>query len=171
METQEIQADVKKPSSAQLIWIVLLGLIVSGSLIQIKVAHTGIVETFLLYFLVLQVGIGGLFCFVGSYFVADKVAKAIGWPAGNPFQTELAFANLSLGVLGILCIWLRGNFWIATGIAYSVFFFGGAWVHINEEVLKKKNFSIAITAPVLYTDIIGPIAMIGLLIAYFWGDG
>lgn len=168
METQELQADIKEPSSAQLIWIVLLGLMVSGTLVHVKVAHTGIVETFLLYFLVLQIGVGGLFCFVGHYFVADKVAKAIGWPAGNPFQTELAFSNLSLGVLGILCIWLRGNFWLATGIAYSVFFLGGAWVHIKE-VLKEKNFSIAITGPVLYTDIVGPLAMIGLLIAYFLG--
>lgn len=165
METQEFQADTKE-DSAQFIWIVILGLIVSGTLVHIKVANTGIVETFLLYFLVLQVGVGSLFCFVGHYFVADKVAKAIGWPGGNPFQTELAFSNLALGVLGILCIWLRGNFWLATIIAYSVFFFGTAWVHVRE-VLKNKNFSIWVTGPVLYTDVISPLVAIGLLIAYF----
>ena len=106
MATQELQSDTEA-QSAQFIWIILLGLIVSGSLVQIKVANTGIVETFLLYFLVVQVGVGGLFSFAGHYFVSDKVAKAIGLPADNPFQTELSFSNLALGVLGILVLLLQ----------------------------------------------------------------
>jgi hypothetical protein len=37
-------------------------------------------------------------------------AREIGWPPGNPFQTEVAIANLAAGTLGILYFWIRGNF-------------------------------------------------------------
>ena len=39
---------------------------------------------------------------MGHTFAADEVAESIGWPTGNPFQTEVAVANLAIGTLGIL---------------------------------------------------------------------
>src|SRR3954453_7078522 len=36
---------------------------------------------------------------------ADSTAVSIDWPTGNPFQTEVAVANLAIGVPGILCYW------------------------------------------------------------------
>ena len=69
-----------------------------------------IVEIFLLSFLVISVGIGGIWAFIGHAFLPAQVAANIGWPA-SPFQLEVAFANLAIGVLGILCYWIRDNFW------------------------------------------------------------
>jgi hypothetical protein len=40
-------------------------------------------------------------------------------------------ANLSVGVLGILCYWMRDNFWVATVIGFSVWWLGDAMVHIS----------------------------------------
>src|SRR5919202_5940180 len=61
---------------------------------------------FLAWFLVVWVGLGGLLTFMSHTLLADQTARMIGWPTGNPFQTEVAVANLSVAVLGILCYWI-----------------------------------------------------------------
>jgi hypothetical protein len=65
---------------------------------------------------------------------ADEVAASIGWPAGNPFQTEVGVANLAIGTLGILSYWIRGNFWTAAVIATSIWLLGAAAIHVREMV-------------------------------------
>ncbi len=67
------------------------------------------------WFLFAFVGLMGLFSFAGHAFVADQTADSIGFPAGNPFQFEVAVTNLAFGVLGLLCLRYRGLFWWATG--------------------------------------------------------
>src|SRR3712207_8866268 len=59
-------------------------------------------EILLLWLLVVNIGCGGLYAFLGHLFAADEVAASIGWPAGNPFQTEVAVADPALGNFGIL---------------------------------------------------------------------
>jgi hypothetical protein len=81
---------------------------------------------FLLSFLVISIGIASLIGFVVHIFFADQTAASIGWAAGSPFQREIGFANLALGVLGITCIWLRGNYWVATVVATTTFLRGGS---------------------------------------------
>jgi hypothetical protein len=65
-------------------------------------------EVFLVWFLVVWAGIGSVFTFLSHTLSANQTATAIGWPIGNPFQSEVAVANLAAGVLGILCYWIRG---------------------------------------------------------------
>ena len=122
------------------------------------------VEILLLFLLIFDVGLGGLFAFFGHAFMADMVASKIGWPTGSPFQFEIAVANLSFGIIGILSIWLRGNFWVAAGLAYSVFVLGAAYGHIREAVLHN-NFAPYNVGPVLYIgDILVPIMILSLLL-------
>jgi len=123
-----------------------------------------VVETFLFYFLVIDVGAAGVFSFTGHFFRSDEVAGYIGWPAGNPFQKEVAFANLSLGTLGFLCIWLRGHFWTATVVAASVFLLGAAVIHLVE-IREEGNVSPGNAGPILLSDIAKPLLLIGLLLA------
>jgi hypothetical protein len=96
---------------------------------------------------------------------ADEVAESIGWPAGNPFQTEMAFANLSLGALGLLGAWQRGNVWIAAAVARAIFLLGAALVHIKE-LLQKGNCKPGNCGWVFVLDIVFPITDLGLLIGY-----
>ncbi len=140
------------------IWVVV-------SVLQITIASTPIVETLLVNFLVINVGISALYAFMGHAFSSKKVAEYIGWPSGNPFQFEVAITNLSFGILGVLCIWFRDNFWIATVIGFSVFALGAAYVHIRD-IIKNKNHSPGNAGPPLYSDILKPIFLVGLLIAY-----
>jgi len=143
-------------------YFLTLGIVLG--MLQIVFWGTGIPEAFLLAFIVSNVGLQGIFAFLGHFFKSDEVARGIGWPEGNPFQKEIAFTNLSLGILGILCIWFRGNFWLATIISRSVFTWGAAGIHF-EDIKKRKNVNILNAGPVLYFDLLCPFLLIGLYIA------
>jgi hypothetical protein len=97
--------------------------------------------------------------------LADQTARAIGWPTGNPFQSEVAVANLVVGVLGILCYWIRGNFWLATVIATSVWLLGDAVVHIYH-IVVNQNYHPGNAGLPFYYDILLPLLLIVLLIVY-----
>jgi hypothetical protein len=121
-------------------------------------------EILLLWLLVVNTGFGGLYAFSGHLFAADEVAASIGWPAGNPFQTEVAVANLAIGTLGILSYWIRGNFWTAAVIATSIWLLGAAAIHVSEMV-GAGNYNPGNAGVVFYMDILGP-ALLIILLAY-----
>jgi hypothetical protein len=129
------------------------------------IAKTPLVYTLLLYIFIFEVGVSGIVSFLAHAFNADKIARYIGWPAGNPFQYEVACANLSYGILGILCIWLRGSFWVATAIACSVFLLGAGIGHIRD-IIKNKNFAPGNAGFPLYSDFIKPLVIWALLIIH-----
>jgi hypothetical protein len=124
-----------------------------------------IVEVFLLSLLVITVGMGSLWAFIGHAFFANQVASYIGWSAGSPFQLEVAFTNLSFGVLGLLCFWIRGNFWTATVIGVTVFYLGAAIGHISN-MFYASNYSSGNVGADLVLNILIPILLMGLLAAY-----
>lgn len=144
----------------------MFGAAVIASVLNILIGKAAIVESFLLWFLVVGVGLESLWAFIGHAFAADDVAKSIGWPAGNPFQFEVALHNLAVGILGILCFWLRGDFWIAAVVAFSVFGLGAAYGHITD-MRRHHNYAPGNVGPILYLgDIFTPLLLIGLLIVY-----
>jgi hypothetical protein len=104
-----------------------------------------VAEVLLLWLLVITIGVGGVFVFLAHTVWADSTAVSIGWPTGNPFQTEVAVANLAIGVLGILCYWFRDNFWLATVIGNAVWQLGDAVIHIRQ-IIVANNW--APTSPV-----------------------
>ena len=123
-------------------------------------------ELLLVYVLVFCAGGGGIFAFLGHTFDADRVARGIGWPTGSPFQTEVAVANLSYAVVALLSIRFRGLFPVAAGLAYSVFLFGAAAVHIRQIALES-NYSPVNAGVFLYVqDILMPAIILLLIIAY-----
>jgi hypothetical protein len=127
--------------------------------------NSDIVESLLMNALIIIVGIGGLFSFIEHFFFPGRIAASTGWPSGNPFQSEVAMANLALGVLGILSYWIRYYFWIATVIAFSIFMLGAAYVHIRE-MRKAGNFSINNAVPMFIGNVGIPLILIGVLVIY-----
>lgn len=152
----------------KVMYVLLPALAVAAAVVQIAVVRTAVIETILFYFIVFLIGLSGLYGFMGHAFNPDHVAKYIGWPAGNPFQWEVAVSNLSHAVLGFLCIWIRGAFWTATVIVSAVWLLGCAYGHVREMV-KNRNFAPGNAGPPFYSDIIKPLVLIGLLIAYISG--
>jgi hypothetical protein len=96
-----------------------------------------VVHILLLYALVLGVGVIGLpLGFIPHVFFADQAARLIGWAPGSPFQFEVGVHDGAWGVLGFLCIWIGGLFWLATGLGWSLFMLGATYGHIHQMVLE-----------------------------------
>ena len=136
---------------------------------KLPVTRERVLHLLLLYALVLDVGVIGLiFGFIPHVFFPDQTAERIGWPAGNPFQFEVGVHDGAWGVLGFLCIWIGGLFWLATGLGWSLFILGATYIHIvkvvREEDYAPYNFFTA------FSD--GFVAIWLLLLLYlYWRQG
>jgi len=119
-------------------------------------------KVFMLY--VLAVGVAGsaIGGFFAHAFLADEVAESIGWPAGNPFQLEVAFANLALGTLAILAMNRRDGFRDATVIAVTIFVGGATITHVTD-VVETGNLAAGNTVQNL-ANILRPGVLIWLLL-------
>jgi 4-amino-4-deoxy-L-arabinose transferase-like glycosyltransferase len=120
-------------------------------------------EIFLLYLFgvgVTGAGIGGFF---GHYFISDPVAESIGWPTGNPFQLEVAFANLAVGILGIVAMGRRDGFREATVIAVTVFSVGATVVHVMD-IIETGNLAPGNSLQNV-GNLLKPALLIGFLVA------
>ena len=120
-------------------------------------------EVFMLY--VLAVGVAGsaIGGFFAHAFLADEVAESIGWPAGNPFQLEVAFANLALGTLAVLAVNRRDGFRDATVIAVTIFAGGATITHVID-IVETGNLAAGNTVQNL-ANVLRPAVLIWLLLA------
>lgn len=89
-------------------------------------------EVLLIFLFALGVAGGGIGNFFAHFFLSDQVAETIGWPVRSPFQLEVAFANLALGILGLVAVGRRDGFREATVIAVTVFGVGATIVHFMD---------------------------------------
>lgn len=121
------------------------------------------VETVLLYWFAIAIGASGVFAFAGHIFRASQVAASIGWPAGNPFQQEVAFADLALGILGLTCIAIRENFWTATALAAAVMYWGDAFGHAYQSI-RHGNHHPGNSGAVLWGTVMIPAVAIALML-------
>lgn len=125
-----------------------------------------ILETSLKWLFLLVVGLGGLMAALGHIFNSDEVAKQIGWAAGSPFQLEVAAANLSIAILGISSFWFRKMYWLATALAYAVFLYGAALVHISE-MMNNNNYAQLNSGFFLwFSDVIVPTLLLITVLVY-----
>ena len=128
-----------------------------------KITGHNKISIYLWYFVVIVIGFGGIWGFIGHTFLADMVATNIGWQTGSPFQIELAFYHLGLSVAGILAIWLRGHMITALVIAKSIFWYGAAFVHIKDAIINH-NYAPFNVGAILVADIIFPTIFLAMLI-------
>jgi hypothetical protein len=98
------------------------------------------VEVYLIYLFMLGVCASGLSGFFGHVFTPDAVAESIDWPKGSPFQQEMGFANLALGVLGFISAMRRDGFREATVIAVTIVGVGATVVHVTD-MLQEGNLA------------------------------
>src|ERR1700689_5302430 len=98
--------------------------------------RAAIAATYLLYLLVIYVGLMGLLTAYAHVLRPIETSASIGWST-SPYEYEVGMADLTLGALGVLCIWLRGNFWLATSIANAVWLLGDAIGHISPTITPE----------------------------------
>ncbi|GIW11952.1 MAG: hypothetical protein KatS3mg061_3009 [Dehalococcoidia bacterium] len=123
-----------------------------------------LVEVLLLWTLVALVGLSGLIGGLFHLLTPEMAARSIGWEP-SPFQREVGFGDVGIGVLGLLSARLRGLFWWATGI-WSFIFFGGASVGHFIEQQVAGNFAPGNAGLVFWIDVFVAVAMLVLLPLY-----
>jgi hypothetical protein len=152
-----------------IVYIVYQVIVVVGAVLHWRLKakpRTGhrLLELLLQWSLVVNIGVAGLSGFFSHTARARETAEVIGWPPGNPFQSEVAVANLAFGVLGVLCSRLRGLWWWATAIGSGIFLLGAAVVHI-QQIVETGNMAPGNAGVVLYWDILVPLVQLALLLA------
>ena len=119
-----------------------------------------VVETFLLWWIVVTIGVAGI---VGALFHlldGPAVAREIGFTRGDGgFQTEVGFADLAIGVLGVLCARFRDGFLLAAVIAVSISYLGDAYGHLHQAAIHD-NHAPDNTGLTLWADFIAPLVAI-----------
>jgi len=120
-------------------------------------------EIFLLYLFGVGVAGSGIGGFFGHFFISDSVAESIGWPTGNPLQLEVAFANLAVGILGIVAMGRRDGFREATVIAVTVLGVGATIVHARD-IIETGNLAPGNTLQNV-GNLLKPALLIGFLVA------
>ena len=89
-------------------------------------------EVVLILLFAISVAGNGISGFFAHFFLSDIVAASIGWEAGSPFQLEVAFTNLALGVMGMVAVDRRDGFREATVLAVTIFAVGATVVHLMD---------------------------------------
>src|SRR5215813_7007602 len=114
-----------------------------------------VAEAFLSYYMLFPIGISNLINFVFHVFFGDTAAKFIGWE-NSPFQAEVGFASLGVGIAGVLAYKASLPFRVATLIPAWCFSLSAAGGHIYQMIVAH-NFSPGNVGLVLPIDILMPI--------------
>lgn len=114
-----------------------------------------VAEAFLSYYMLFPVGINNLVNFVFHVFFGDMAAKFIGWD-NSPFQAEVGFASLGIGIAGVIAFKASLPFRFATLIPPVVFSLGAAGGHVYQ-MIAAHNFSPGNVGLVLPSDILIPV--------------
>ncbi len=122
-----------------------------------------VIEAFTAYFFLFSIGIGYLDNFVMHVFFGEFTAKFIGW-ANSPFQLEVGFASLGIGVAGLIAFRRHLSFRVATFIPPALFLWGAAGGHIYQ-ILTTHNKAAGNAGAILWTDLLLPVIGFALLFA------
>jgi len=119
-----------------------------------------IARTYLMYLFFFYVGLMGLLTAYAHVFRPAQTSASIGW-SPSPYEYEVGMADLTVGVLGVLSLWIHGNFWLATAIANAVWLLGDAVGHIRQIVLYN-NHAPNNSGIFLAVEIVMPVVVLGL---------
>lgn len=109
------------------------------------------------------VGLGFIYIWYFHAFMQQFTAPTIGW-APSPFEWELAWAEMGLGVIALISLWRSYDMRLAATLVFAIFSFGAAAQHIHQ-MLALHNYSPGNAGPILwFGDLALPIFV--LLLAF-----
>jgi hypothetical protein len=119
---------------------------------------------FLDNFLLYGIGIAQILNFVMHSFFGDYAAKTIGW-AQSPFQLELAFYSLGLGIAALIAGGKHANLaaMAAVVIGFAVIGYGTAGGHVYQ-LIARHNHAVNNTGLLLISDFVIPAAGLAILV-------
>jgi len=110
------------------------------------------------WILVLSLGVQSLWAAFCHAFMAERVARSIGWQP-SPFQHEIAGANLGIGLSAIAAAVLGPTAAWAVLVMAASFLWSAAGVHIRDMV-RSGNFAINNAGPIFWWDILAPLTLL-----------
>jgi hypothetical protein len=136
----------------------IIGLIVSAIALARKpkpVTAPVIIEALFKWFLFFSIGIAYVYNGVFHVIFHRTAAEFIGW-ADSPFQIELGFASLGMGLIGLLAPWRSFDLRLAAILGPACFLWGAAGVHIVS-MITERNFAPGNAGIIFWSDIIVPV--------------
>ena len=121
-----------------------------------------VVDRLLRYLFIFPLGLLGLWAFVGHVFFPARSAAAIGWDP-SPFQFEVGYANLGLGLASLYAAYTSFYARVAVAIAASCFLIGAGIGHVHD-IVAFGNLTPGNAGPILVTDFLTPMAVLALLL-------
>lgn len=116
----------------------------------------------LLYFLLFGVGVQALVTGLVQIFIGEGHSEYVNRP-WSPYVWEVGMMNLSYAAIAFLCIWLRGSFWAAVGLGYSIFLFLAFIGHMYEAAFHY-NYSLGNIGPQVWIDLATGIVLCCLIL-------
>ncbi|WP_069437120.1 DUF6790 family protein [Methyloceanibacter methanicus] len=122
-----------------------------------------VIDRALRYIFIFPLGVLGLWAFIGHVIFPVRAAAAIGWPP-SPFQFEVGYANLGIGLASLYAAFTTFYARVAVAIAASCFLVGAGIGHVHD-IIAYGNLTAGNAGPILVTDFLTPAVALGLLIA------
>ena len=144
------------------VWTLLLALLLGALQTRRQASVSRWAEASLLWIAFWVMGVAGLHGFIAYLLFAPFIAEQIGWP-NSPFQFEVAYANLTMGILGFSGFFYRKrNYLLAAMVAFSSWYFADGVGHVVSLVVDN-NQAPSNAGSVLYTDLLTPVVVVVLL--------
>jgi Na+/melibiose symporter-like transporter len=121
-----------------------------------------VVDRLLRYLFFFPLGIQGLWAFIGHVFFPEQSAASIGW-APSPFQFEVGYANLGVGLASLYAAFAGFYARVAVAISATCFLIGSGIGHIRD-IAEYGNLAPGNAGPIMVTDFLTPIAVLALLL-------
>ena len=145
------------------LWTVVLALVLGVLQTRHQWRISRAAEASLLWIAFWVLGVGGVYNFIVHIAFGPFIAEQIGWP-NSPFQNEVAYANLTIGILGFSSFWYRKrDYLLAAMCAYSSWFFADGVGHVVS-VINKHDLAPSNAGIILYTDLLTPV----LVVLFLW---
>lgn len=128
-----------------------------------KIAPTAPMEVLLSYVLFFNMGLFSLIAAYMHLFMGPETARMIGWEPGSPFQFEIGIANLSYGILGVVAYWIRGRFWDAASLGWSILLLGCFVGHLIDYSTRGNDAPWNIGVFIWFNDLFLPLFVLGAL--------
>jgi len=128
-----------------------------------EVRPAAITEMLIKYALFFNVGCLFIVGAAGQFLYAPEIAACLGW-GSSPFQYELAFSELALGLLGLLAPIFHREFWLATISAAVIWLFGASAVHLYY-LIELGDQAILNASFVVIWNIVIACWLVGLYVA------
>jgi hypothetical protein len=121
-----------------------------------------VAEALFKWFLFFSIGVTYIYNAVFHIVFHETAASFIGW-ADSPFQIELGFASLGMGLIGLIATWRSFDMRLAAILGPACFLWGAAGVHIHS-MITEHNFEPGNAGVIFWTDILIP--LIGFILLW-----